>query len=328
MGTPADVASTRRPAARQQCPLSPGLSPTAVLHFPPPQETAMPAVRGQGQWALGYREPLNPAEQVKKDDSALNVKQRVLDIYSKQGFDSIDAADLRTRLRAYGLYTQRADGIPGGRTAVLEPHELEAPFFMLRIRIDGGQLSSTQLAVIGEIATRVRPRRRRHHRPAERAAALDPDRGRPDDLGAPGGRRPGHHRGLRRRAARHHRLPPGGRAGRRGDRRRTGGPGARRPLRRRPGVREPAAQVQDVGLRVLGALHQPRDQRRRLRGGRPRRARRGLRPVGRRRPVDQPQARRAPGRVRRAVPGRGGLGRRSARSSATTATAAPATTPA
>ncbi len=113
----------------------------------------MPAVRGQGQWALGYREPLNPAEQVKKDDSALNVKQRVLDVYSKAGFDSIDAADLRTRLRAYGLYTQRADGIPGGKTAVLEPHELEAPYFMMRIRIDGGQLTSTQLAVIGEIAT-------------------------------------------------------------------------------------------------------------------------------------------------------------------------------
>ncbi len=113
----------------------------------------MPAARGQGQWALGYREPLNPAEQVKKDDSPLNVKQRVLDIYSKSGFDSIDAADLRTRLRTYGLYTQRAEGIPGGKTAVLEPAELEAPFFMLRVRIDGGQLSSTQLNAIGEVST-------------------------------------------------------------------------------------------------------------------------------------------------------------------------------
>jgi sulfite reductase (ferredoxin) len=112
----------------------------------------MPAVRGQGQWALGYREPLNPNEQVKKDDDALNVKQRVLDVYSKQGFDSIDGADLRTRLRAYGLYTQRADGIPGGKTAVLEPHELEAPFFMLRVRIDGGQLSPAQLRTIGQVA--------------------------------------------------------------------------------------------------------------------------------------------------------------------------------
>ena len=113
----------------------------------------MPATRGQGQWALGYREPLNPNEQVKKDSNPLTVKQRVLDIYSKQGFDSIDGADLRGRLRWYGLYTQRADGIPGGKTAVLEPHELEAPFFMLRVRIDGGQLSAEQLRVIGGIAT-------------------------------------------------------------------------------------------------------------------------------------------------------------------------------
>ncbi len=113
----------------------------------------MPAQRGQGQWALGYREPLNPNEQVKKDNAPLDVKQRVLDIYSKQGFASIDGADLRNRLRWYGLYTQRAQGIPGGKTAILDPEELEAPYFMLRIRIDGGQLSSRALQVIGEIAT-------------------------------------------------------------------------------------------------------------------------------------------------------------------------------
>ncbi len=113
----------------------------------------MPAQRGQGQWALGYREPLNANEQVKKDSNPLTVQQRVIDIYSKQGFDSIDGADLRGRLRWYGLYTQRADGIPGGKTAILEPHELEAPFFMLRVRIDGGQLTAEQLKVIGTIAT-------------------------------------------------------------------------------------------------------------------------------------------------------------------------------
>jgi sulfite reductase (ferredoxin) len=113
----------------------------------------VPAVRGQGQWALGYREPLNPNEQVKKDSNPLTVKQRVLDIYSKQGFASIDGADLRGRLRWYGLYTQRAEGIPGGKTAVLQPEELEAPYFMLRVRIDGGRLTSQQLRVIGEIST-------------------------------------------------------------------------------------------------------------------------------------------------------------------------------
>jgi len=113
----------------------------------------VPAQRGQGQWALGYREPLNPNEQIKKDSDPLTVQRRVLDTYSKQGFDSIDGADLRGRLRWFGLYTQRADGIPGGKTAILEPHELEAPFFMLRIRIDGGQLTAEQLGVIATIAT-------------------------------------------------------------------------------------------------------------------------------------------------------------------------------
>ena len=113
----------------------------------------MPAVRGQGQWALGYREPLNPNEQAKKDSSPLTVKQRILDSYSRNGFDSIDGGDLRGRFRWFGLYTQRAEGIPGGKTAILEPEELEAPYFMLRIRIDGGQLTSEQLRTIGELAT-------------------------------------------------------------------------------------------------------------------------------------------------------------------------------
>ena len=113
----------------------------------------MPAVRGQGQWALGYREPLNANEQSKKDSSPLTVKQRIVDIYSKNGFDSIDSGDLRGRFRWYGLYTQRAQGIAGGKTAILEPEELEAPYFMLRIRIDGGRLTSEQLRVIGEIST-------------------------------------------------------------------------------------------------------------------------------------------------------------------------------
>ncbi|MDP9100998.1 MAG: nitrite/sulfite reductase [Actinomycetota bacterium] len=112
----------------------------------------MPAVRGQGQWALGYREPLNPNEQVKKDNAPLLVRQRILDIYSKKGFGSIDGADLRNRFRWYGLYTQRAEGIAGGRTAILEPEELEAPFFMLRVRIDGGQLTSHQLRTVGRLA--------------------------------------------------------------------------------------------------------------------------------------------------------------------------------
>jgi sulfite reductase (ferredoxin) len=113
----------------------------------------MPAGTGQGQWALGYREPLNPNERSKRDNDGLNVRQRIIDIYQHTGFAGIDPADLRGRFRWYGLYTQRRAGIPGRRTGMLEPEDLEDEFFMLRIRIDGGALTSEQLRVVGEIAT-------------------------------------------------------------------------------------------------------------------------------------------------------------------------------
>src|SRR6185369_14452340 len=88
-----------------------------------------------------------------RDDDGLNARQRVIDRYQYTGFDSIDPADLRSRFRWLGLYTQRAPGIPGGRTAALEPEELEDRYFMLRVRIDGGTLSSEQLTTIATIAT-------------------------------------------------------------------------------------------------------------------------------------------------------------------------------
>ncbi|NUT92890.1 MAG: nitrite/sulfite reductase [Saccharothrix sp.] len=108
--------------------------------------------RGEGQWALGYREPLNPNERSKKDDNPLNVRSRIENIYAHGGFDSIDPADLRGRFRWYGLYTQRKPGIDGGRTATLEPEELDDEYFMLRVRIDGGRLTTAQLALIGELS--------------------------------------------------------------------------------------------------------------------------------------------------------------------------------
>ena len=114
---------------------------------PPPRRG-----RGEGQWALGYREPLNKNEENKKNDDGLNVRQRIIDIYSKHGFDSIDPADLRGRFRWFGLYTQRKPGIDGGRTAVLEPEELDDRYFMLRIRIDGGQLDERQLRAISDVS--------------------------------------------------------------------------------------------------------------------------------------------------------------------------------
>ncbi|MEC4019235.1 nitrite/sulfite reductase [Streptomyces sp. H27-D2] len=108
--------------------------------------------RGEGQWAVGHFTPLNGNEQTKKDDDGLNVRTRIETIYSKAGFDSIDPADLRGRMRWWGLYTQRKPGIDGGKTAILEPEELDDKFFMLRVRIDGGRLTTEQLRVIGEVS--------------------------------------------------------------------------------------------------------------------------------------------------------------------------------
>ncbi|MEU9987315.1 nitrite/sulfite reductase [Streptomyces sp. NPDC048045] len=108
--------------------------------------------RGEGQWAAGHFTPLNGNEQFKKDDDGLNVRTRIETIYSKRGFDSIDPNDLRGRMRWWGLYTQRKPGIDGGKTAILEPEELDDKYFMLRVRIDGGRLSTEQLRVIGEIS--------------------------------------------------------------------------------------------------------------------------------------------------------------------------------
>ncbi|MEH6378276.1 nitrite/sulfite reductase [Streptomyces sp. KLMMK] len=108
--------------------------------------------RGEGQWAVGHFTPLNGNEQFKKDDDGLNVRTRIETIYSKAGFDSIDPADLRGRMRWWGLYTQRKPGIDGGKTAILEPEELDDEYFMMRVRIDGGRLTVAQLRAIGEVS--------------------------------------------------------------------------------------------------------------------------------------------------------------------------------
>ncbi|MFE9688263.1 nitrite/sulfite reductase [Micromonospora sp. NPDC005806] len=128
------------------------VSSTPTRSDTPPAARVPRCARGEGQWALGHREPLNPNERIKKDDDPLNVRARIENIYAHRGFASIDPQDLRGRFRWWGLYTQRKAGIDGGRTAVLEPHELEDEFFMLRVRVDGGQLDLAQLRVIADIS--------------------------------------------------------------------------------------------------------------------------------------------------------------------------------
>ncbi|RDI63994.1 nitrite/sulfite reductase [Nocardia pseudobrasiliensis] len=120
----------------------------------PRERTGKPVRRkSEGQWALGYREPLNPNEQSKKDDNPLNVRARIENIYSKGGFDSIDKADLRGRFRWWGLYTQREQGYDGTFTGDENIDLLEARYFMMRIRCDGGALNVEQLRTLGQIST-------------------------------------------------------------------------------------------------------------------------------------------------------------------------------
>ncbi|WP_304524081.1 nitrite/sulfite reductase [Demequina globuliformis] len=105
-----------------------------------------------GQWAAGDRTPLNPNEEMKAAGDPLEVRQRIESMYSKWGFWSIPPGDLRGRFRWWGLYTQRRQGIDGGKTAILEPHQLDDEYFMLRIRSDGGQLSVAQAREIGALS--------------------------------------------------------------------------------------------------------------------------------------------------------------------------------
>ena len=40
----------------------------------------------EGQWKIDGTSPLNTDEEIKQADDALAVRQRVIDLYSKQGF--------------------------------------------------------------------------------------------------------------------------------------------------------------------------------------------------------------------------------------------------
>ncbi|MGN7187605.1 nitrite/sulfite reductase [Microbacterium enclense] len=111
-----------------------------------------PSTKPNGQWKIDGTAPLNGNEEWKQVDDGLAVRERIENNYAASGFSSIDPTDLHGRFRVWGLYTQRKPGIDGGRTATLSPEELEDAYFMLRVRIDGGQLTTEQLRVIAGIS--------------------------------------------------------------------------------------------------------------------------------------------------------------------------------
>ena len=135
--------------------MSDNQQPTGPAHAAGTTAVARPPrtdVKSNGQWMVDGIEPLNPNEVFKQAEDGLEVRRRVETYYSKHGFKSILPTDLNGRLRWWGLYTQRKPGIDGGKTAQLEPHELSDEYFMMRIRLDGGQLTTHQLRVIADIS--------------------------------------------------------------------------------------------------------------------------------------------------------------------------------
>ena len=231
-------------------------------------------------------------------------------------------------MRWWGLYTQRAPGIDGGRTAVLEPEELEDKYFMLRIRIDGGQLTTEALRTIGQVSTQY----------ARDTADLTDRQNvqlhwvRIEDV-------PGHLGGRRGRRAAAPRRPAATCRGSSSD----------RPLAgiAADEIIDGTPAIQEIIERYIGSeefSNLPRKFKTAISGS-PRqdvaheihdiafvgcgasRARPRIRPLGRRRTVHQPDARPAARRLGAAGRGRRTSGRASCRSSATTATAGCATGP-
>lgn len=109
------------------------------------------AKKPEGQWLIDGCTPLNHDEEIKQESPVLDVKQRVIDIYSKGGFDSIDREDLYPRFKWLGLYTQRKQNL-GGEFTGEDNSVLEDKYFMMRIRFDGGICSTAQARAVGELS--------------------------------------------------------------------------------------------------------------------------------------------------------------------------------
>jgi len=80
----------------------------------------------------------NKVERAKRERDGLDCFDDILR-YASEGFQSISEDDLNVRLRWYGLYTQRPQ---------------EEGYFMLRVKVPNGNLSSLQLETLGQLSLR------------------------------------------------------------------------------------------------------------------------------------------------------------------------------
>ncbi|MDN8595193.1 MULTISPECIES: nitrite/sulfite reductase [unclassified Corynebacterium] len=127
-----------------------GTTATAEKRPERPKRTARKP-KPEGQWKVDGKTPLNHDEELKQEEPVLQVKQRVIDTYSKQGFASIPNEDLYPRFKWLGLYTQRKQNLGGEHTGK-DNLELQDEYFMARVRFDGGQCSTAQARAVGEIS--------------------------------------------------------------------------------------------------------------------------------------------------------------------------------
>lgn len=89
----------------------------------------------QRKWKWADDPNLNKVELTKLEKDGLDVIETIINTYSKQGYDSIEASDF-DRFKWAGVYQQR-------------PKE---GYFMMRVRIPGGILTSEQARVLAGIA--------------------------------------------------------------------------------------------------------------------------------------------------------------------------------
>ena len=80
----------------------------------------------------------NKVERAKRERDGLDCFDDILR-YAREGFSSISEDDLNVRLRWYGLYTQRPQ---------------EEGYFMLRVKVPNGTLTSEQLETLGQLSLR------------------------------------------------------------------------------------------------------------------------------------------------------------------------------
>ena len=141
--------------------------------------------------------------------SALSRKTRVCPASSalssciqSRGFDSISVEDLAPRFKWVGLYSQRKQNLGGEFTSTMTNTELQDKYFMLRVRFDGGVVSTEQLRKVGGDFPAVCAGHCGLHGSSKRAAALDSGRGYACDLAEAGFRWLVYSLGLRRCSAR------------------------------------------------------------------------------------------------------------------------------